>query len=759
MALAPAVGDDRRPRRRIGRMMSRSALVGREAERTRLEDALRNARGGRGSLVLLGGEAGVGKTRLADEVLQACGARALHARSIRGAGAPYGPVVATLREYLRADGDGLAGCGPLRAHLAMLLPEFGESPASADRGTLLEAVRCAFEQLAAGAHDAVVLDDLQWSDDATLELLPALAEALGSLSLLVVGVYRSDGLPRDHTLRRVRHELRRAGRLDEITLAALEPEQTAELLEQILRGRPAPSLVRTVQDRAHGIPFFVEELARALRVSSALATGRRGLELAGDGDVPVPDTVRDAVLVSAAELTPEARAAAEAAAVAGDAFELEVVGAIASAAGLAELLESGLIAETAPGRAAFRHALTREALYADVPWLQRRALHRALAEALEAAGAGNGEIATHWLGARDAVRARAALLRAADESRAVHAHRDATRAARQALELWPEGDDEELRVCTLESYAASAELSGDLAEAARAWREICTIRTGASTGTAAGPQLAQAQRRLAAVYELRGDRESAGAARRAAAAAYAAAGSHAEAAVERLAVANYLRASASYSAAIELAREAGGEAALAGRVDLRARALGIEGVVQAKGGDRAGGLEAVRAGLALALDHDLTPVAGRRRALPAPEPGPLRGRRLPPRAGGARQRAGSLPRGRRAGHRGRLRDLHGLRPARVRRLEGGAAARPRADRVEYRRLGRGGLDGRHLRLPGQAQLGATAARVRARDGHADRPLQHVRRHHRRAGLGGGGERRRRRGRRALRRAARALGAQ
>ena len=121
--------------------------------------------------------------------------------------------------------------------------------------------------------------------------------------------------------------------------------------------------------------------------------------------------------------------------------------------------------------------------------------------------------------------------------------------------------------------------------------------------------MADAQRELAAVHELKGDREAAFAARRAAAEAYAAHGRPAEAAVEHLAMANQRRLAAAHGEAIELARTAREEAESAGRVDLRIRALGLEGLARAKHGDYAGGLETVRSGLALALEHELTAVA------------------------------------------------------------------------------------------------------------------------------------------------------
>src|SRR4051794_14579698 len=193
-------------------MEVRSALVGREAEHARLSQAVESARRGSGSLRLLSGEAGVGKTRLTEEVGTATSALVLRGAASSSAVAPYGPGVAVLRAYLRARPDGLPPAGPLVPHLAMLLPELGPQAPTSDRATLTEAIRCAFERLAGDGGVLVFLDDLQWSDEATIDLLARLSGALEEMPLVVVAAYRSDGLPRDHRLRALRDELRRGGR-------------------------------------------------------------------------------------------------------------------------------------------------------------------------------------------------------------------------------------------------------------------------------------------------------------------------------------------------------------------------------------------------------------------------------------------------------------------------------------------------------------------------------------------------------------------
>jgi DNA-binding NarL/FixJ family response regulator len=581
--------------------MADDEFIGREGERAQLALPMVEALDGHGSLILLAGEAGVGKTTLARRALAGSGLAVLEGFATPGGASAFAPLVEVLRAHLRSTAGGPLVEGPLADHLALLLPELGPATREGDPATLFEAIRLALATIAARQPTAIFLDDLQWADDATLELLPALARTLSEQPLLILAAYRSDELPRAHPIRRMRSELRRSGHLRQISVEPFDAAATAALVDRIL-GPVAPTLRRAVFDRTDGIPLYVTELSAALAASGRLQSGSSGLELVDGAEVPLPDSVRDAVLLRATGLSEDARAAAMAAAVAGQVFDPELVRAVA---GLVtwpdELLRRGLITEESAGRMAFRHALVRDAFYSEIPWTTRIKLHRSVAQHLASDRATPALVAEHWVLGREPDRAREALLAAADEFCAVHAYRDGARAFRRALELWPEGDDERTRLYSLERLASCAELAGDLGDAATVWREVADGRQ--RDGDLRG--LGDAQRRLAAVLELQGRWQEALASREHAATAFTAADALADAAAERLAAAAHLRSAGSFRAALSLLETAAQQARTAQRVDLQARILGQEGNARARMGEGQHGVEMVRAGLAMALEHGL----------------------------------------------------------------------------------------------------------------------------------------------------------
>ena len=558
----------------VGMAARGTALVGRGTEQAALRAHLAAPPADRPPVVLVSGEAGVGKTALAESVL--AGLLVRRGRAGEWRAAAYDVLAQVLRP------------GPPAAALAPVLPELGPPAGPVNRSLLAAAIRTAL----GGGPRAVLLDDLQWADDDTLDLLPALADALRGGPVLLVGCYRSDELPRGHRLRAMRAELRRRGLLAELPLAPLDRADVLAML-----GSFPAAVAEAIADRAEGLPFAVEELAAA--------TAARG----PGPDAGVPTGIREAVLLRTSRLPAVPCAVLAAAAVLGTEFAVDAAVRLAGAGAWPdELAGSGLVTAVAGGRAAFRHALTRDAVYADIPWSRRRALHRIAADLLAASPARPGTaavVAAHLLAARELAGARAALLDAADGYRRVHAYRDAAGALRTALDLWPDataGRDGGGRLAVVDALAECAEMCADHAEAVALLTELVD-------GSVEPLARASAGRRLALAHELLGQWDRALAAREAAAAGYVAAGRPAEAATERIAAAAHLRSAASFRAALEILDLARADAVAADRTDLVLRVDGHRGNALARLGRGAEGVRTVRAALDGALAAGLTGAA------------------------------------------------------------------------------------------------------------------------------------------------------
>ena len=481
--------------------------------------------------------------------------------------------------------------------------------------------------------------------------------------MLVLGAYRSDEIPRAHQLRRLRHDLRRNRLLRELALEPLTAQgHRGAGREGARRARPSPRLAGTLHDRTGRHPVLRRGACRRARTRRAAAAGtdgprpraRRRRAAAADDPRRGPPAGRRPLRAGPRDgrggvrgrypLRPRARRRAR------------LRGRPRGAAGLWP--DRGARAADAPPSATRSPATP---IYEDVPWLRRRSLHRELAAALEARGSGQAEVAGHWLAARDGSRALESLVRAVEELAAVHAYRDAARLARQALEMWPQGERGAERIALLERYARFAELAGELAEAARAQREVVTARRSEGAGRA----LADAERRLARSTSCRATANARSPRGVVAADAFAANGLPGEAAAERLIAAGYLRAPASTarrsrSPAAPARRPGSRSASTCGRgpSGSRRRAREGRGVRRGDGDDQSRALARARA-----RAH-----ARGGRGLPAARHGPRDRRRLRRRARRARHRDRLLRGERRRRHGAHVPELHGLRAARAGRL-------------------------------------------------------------------------------------------
>ncbi len=604
-------------------MARTSGLIGREHEIGELRAIVSGAKRRRGCLVLIAGEAGIGKTALIEDVVVSRMPIVLRGAARATGAVPFDPLVAAIRSHPRwpaVAAQVRAASGRNGPSLDAIHPLFGELAPSrhAHPGGALatsaddlgdpEATRDAIcrliGEIARIEPIAIVLDDLQHADHATLDVLPMAARFAAAWPLLILGTYRTDELPRSSPVRRLRVELRRDGRLREIVLGPLDATSTAALASRTLGARPDDHLAGRLFERSQGLPLFVEELSAALLADEAIVVGDGVATLVRE-DLPIPETLRDSILVRADGMAPADREALATAALLGDEVDATLVDELAGGsddwrrAGV----ERGILAARGDGSVAFRHGLVREVLLDDLPSAERRTQHGRIAERLESRGAEPIVIADHWLRAGETREAVASLLAAAEASCRVHAYRDAASAYRRAL------DEDRGTIASpievLEHLAECLELSGALGEAARAWETAATGRAADRRFDLAGED----HRRRARVLEVQGRWARAIEARLAAVTDFESAGRPADAVTERLAAAAHLRSAANFTAALGLLADARTEAREAGRVDLEARAIGLEGNVLARMGKGDDGLRLVREGLALALDGALTTAA------------------------------------------------------------------------------------------------------------------------------------------------------
>ena len=581
--------------------MTASGLIGRAAERQTLLDCWDRVQEGRSRVVLLSGEAGSGKTRLIEEALTEVGAPVCTGRAWPDAAVPYAALTDALREAIALDPAVLERERASALVVGALIPEAGTPPA--DSAARIPAALATLLSAVAQVHPLVVLlEDLHWSDSTTLEVLPRLVAHLRTSPVLFLGSYRNDEIGRHHPLRRLRTGLRRSRRLQEIELGPLSEEACAELVRSLLSGSPSPELLSSVYVRTQGVPLYVEETIDA--VAGRLIAGASGLSLPDPLDVPVPESVKDAVRLRLDSLSDRARQQAEVAAIVGRTMSLSMVAEISGTdQGLDELLDHGLLVSTASGSAAFRHELIEEAVREEIPWTRRRRLHRAVAERLDVAGAEPELRAEHWQAAQEVTPAVDAWLAAAHRGCHIHAYSDAARAGRRALELWPEGDRPEQRLEALEDLARCAQLSGRLAEAVQALRELLDAEPL--------PDLrrAEAHRRLATILGLQGSWGASLESRERAAQAFSQGGFPGEAAVELLAAADRLKDFSRFEESIETLDRVLQLSETAERWDVMARAMALQGYVTTATGQTEEGRARVQQGLALALDHGMTEAA------------------------------------------------------------------------------------------------------------------------------------------------------
>jgi DNA-binding SARP family transcriptional activator len=461
-------------------------------------------------VLLLAGEAGIGKTRLLAELARVTherGALVLAGRSPEESVVPYQPFLEALRHYvlnvpftqLRANareyGSELARLVPELRRRAPELPPPPAGEPETERYRLFEAVVGLLAEISTGSPVLLVLDDLHWADKPTLMLLRHLARGFDTAQLLIVGAYRVTEAT-GNSFGDALSDLRRARAVWQFDIGGLSESETAELIALQTGGAPSREFSRALHEETEGNPLFVEEIVRHLIEVSPRPPGSKLDDPGVLQEVGLPETVKDVIARRLARLDAAAKEWLRVAAVIGRDFDAALLEQAVSLGedeflnALDEALAAGLVVEAPgrPGRYSFSHALIRETLYEGMSAPRRARIHRRVGEALEAAD-GRGSrgrraylvpLAYHFMqaaGPGEWDRAITYAIRAGEQATALLAHEQAVDQYAGALEVLrrfaPEADE---RRCELLIALGEAQVRvGDHPRAWEAFREAATI--------------------------------------------------------------------------------------------------------------------------------------------------------------------------------------------------------------------------------------------------------------------------------------------
>ena len=449
MAWRPIIGSEMTSR------VSSPIFVGRAVELAALADALDRAEAGTASCVFVGGEAGIGKSRLMSEF--AAYGRARGALVLEGAcislgtdeGLPFAPIAGVLRGLLRQTGrEALEEhLDAATSELTRLAPGLGQAirgpvsrTAQAEwaQTRLFEGLLTLLGRIGEGAPVIVILEDLHWADRSSRDIVGFLARNARSERLCLVGTYRTDELQQSRPLRTWLAEMKRVPHAERLDLARFDRHELATQLSAIRGIEASPELVESIATRSGGNPFFAEEL-----LASAIG---------GDADA-LPETLREILMARVSSLSETAQRLLRTAAVAGTMVDDDLLGTVAEidederTAALRDLISNQLLIQegSPPGATyAFRHALLQEAVYHDLLANERQKLHAAYASALEGLGVPEGvpaaphfsAIAHHASAAGERSLALRSWIQAGRASSDAYGFAEAAQSYQRALDVW-----------------------------------------------------------------------------------------------------------------------------------------------------------------------------------------------------------------------------------------------------------------------------------------------------------------------------------
>ena len=480
-------------------------FVGREDETKELRTALADTMSGKGKIVLLTGEPGIGKTRMAEELATYArlrNAQVLWGRCHERAGQPsYWPWVQAIRSYVHTRdlqalvsdmGSGAAEIAQVVTEIRDRLPGLASPPVlepEQARFRLFDSITTFLKSASNREPLVIVLDDVQWADEASLLLLQFLAKEIQSARVLVICTVRDTELDREQPSARVLAELKKEPLTSTMALSGITPDEITQFVELSTGKAAAPGLPQALYKQAEGNPFVTSEIVKLLKSDGRLDEGATSTSWS----VAIPEGVRALVTRRLEHLSEPCRAFLSSAAVVGREFELRVVelatGVSVEAAvdALDEATAARLLegAEGSTGRYQFSNAITRDTLYQDQATSKRLALHRKVGECLESiygteSGSHIGQLAYHFAEAAKAGTAQKAVdyaRQAGDQALERLAFEDAVAHYQRALQslAFTEREDGKLKAQLLMAQGTAAIKTTAVSDSKELFREALAL--------------------------------------------------------------------------------------------------------------------------------------------------------------------------------------------------------------------------------------------------------------------------------------------
>ena len=469
-------------------------LVARQEEVTRVMEALEAAATGKGRLVLLAGEPGIGKTRLAQELTLAAHDRGFLVAAGRcyqpQQSVPYYPFLDALSMAYLAGPSVIQNQAAHRwPYLARLLPDQLGAPSTPssdspeDQERLFRAVSSFLLALAEHSPVTLLLDDLHWADSASLQLLQHLARQLRSGRVLLVGTYRDVEINPQHPLEATLRDLSREQVMERIALRRLRETDTSAFIVETMGPLDAePEFAALLHRHTDGNPYFTQQVLQALVEDGSLYQEDGHWKRRSIQEIEVPESVRSVIAQRISRLRPEAQEVLQEASVLGQVFSFDDLLGMTSPDDssveaedavdevLTEAASCGLVRPAGKDHYAFDHALTQQALYATLSPRRRRRLHLAAGESMENLPERTrkqraAELAWHFLQGDNAENAIRYSLLGGDQAESVFAHAEAERHFRMALDLVRQTDDRRREAEALEKLGMVLKITGRYEEA------------------------------------------------------------------------------------------------------------------------------------------------------------------------------------------------------------------------------------------------------------------------------------------------------